>query len=49
MAGDFFRVQVNRVSSSLAERFSLFFGLQDGRTDLSVEAVYGGRVHNEAR
>ncbi|MFW5668123.1 MAG: hypothetical protein ACOCM4_02610 [Acetivibrio ethanolgignens] len=49
LAGDFFRVQVNRVSSSLAERFSLFFGMQDGRTDLSVEAVYGGRVHNEAR
>lgn len=48
LAGDFFRVQVNRYSSSMAERFSLFLGTRKGRKSTGIEAIYGGRVYNEA-
>lgn len=48
LPGDFFRIQVSRTGSSMAERFSLFQGIPKQGEKFNVEVIYGGRVYNEA-
>lgn len=48
LPGDFLRVQVNGIGPSMAERFSLFRRAGNA-AETQVQAIYGGRIRNEAR
>lgn len=46
--GDFFKVQVNSIGPSMAERLSLFSKAGEGLGKKEVQVIYGGRIRNEA-
>ena len=49
LPGDFFRMQINLIGPTMAERFSLFTNARKEAKEERTEVVYGGRVRNEAR
>lgn len=48
LPGDFFRIQVNGIGSSMADRYSLLLRGGEKEKKTEVQAVYGGRIRNEA-